>query len=56
MNGCAGGMPGVGNLEKVSPGFRDRGLVPCSHIGGKYFYRETDIQQILEEGLIKNRK
>ena len=20
MNGCAGGMPGVGNLEKVSPG------------------------------------
>ena len=35
---------------------RNRGLIPCSHIGGKYFYREADIQKILEEGLIRNRK
>ena len=46
----------LGISKRCFQAYRDRGLVPCSHIGGKYFYRETDIQQILEEGLIKNRK
>ncbi|WP_455642919.1 helix-turn-helix domain-containing protein [Parabacteroides sp.] len=46
----------LGISKRCLQAYRDRGLVPYSHIGGKYFYRETDIQQILEEGLIKNRK
>ncbi len=36
--------------------YRDKGLIPYSNIGGKFFYKETDIQQILEEGLIPTRK
>lgn len=36
--------------------YRDKGLIPHSNIGGKFFYKEVDIQQILEEGLIKNKK
>ena len=36
--------------------YRDNGLIPYSNIGGKFFYKEVDIQQILEEGLIKKRK
>ena len=36
--------------------YRDNGLLPYSNIGGKFFYKEVDIQQILEEGLIKKRK
>ena len=36
--------------------YRDNGLIPHSNIGGKFFYKEVDIQQILEEGLIKKRK
>lgn len=36
--------------------YRDKGLVPYSNIGGKFFYKETDIRQILEEGLIPTRK
>ena len=39
--------------RKVSP---DRGLIPYSNIGGKCFYKEADIRQILEEGLIKKRR
>lgn len=36
--------------------YRDKGLVPYSNIGGKFFYKEMDIQRILEEGLIPTRK
>lgn len=36
--------------------YRDKGLVPYSNIGGKFFYKEMDIQQILEEGLIPTPK
>lgn len=36
--------------------YRDKGMIPYSNIGGKFFYKETDIRQILEEGLIKNKK
>lgn len=35
---------------------RDKGLIPYSNIGGKFFYREIDIRQILEEGLVPTRK
>lgn len=36
--------------------YRDKGLIPHSNIGGKFFYKEMDIRQILEEGLIPTRK
>lgn len=31
-------------------------MIPYSNIGGKFFYKEVDIGQILEEGLIKKKK
>lgn len=46
----------LGISKRCLQAHRNRGLIPCSHIGGKYFYREADIQKILEEGLIRNRK
>ncbi|MBS5759432.1 MAG: helix-turn-helix domain-containing protein [Bacteroides sp.] len=46
----------LGISKRCFQAHRNRGLIPCSHIGGKYFYREADIQKILEEGLIRNRK
>lgn len=36
--------------------YRDHGLIHYSTIGGKFFYREIDIQQVLEEGLVTKRK
>lgn len=36
--------------------YRDKGFIPHSNIGGKFYYREADIRQILEEGLIPTRK
>lgn len=36
--------------------YRDHGLIPYSTIGGKFFYREVDIQLILKEGLVTKRK
>ncbi|EXZ03829.1 MULTISPECIES: helix-turn-helix domain-containing protein [Bacteroidaceae] len=35
--------------------YRDNGLIPYSNIGGKFFYRETDIQEILSDGLVKRK-
>ena len=35
--------------------YRDNGLIPYSNIGGKFFYREVDIQEILESGLIRRK-
>ncbi|MCA6038160.1 helix-turn-helix domain-containing protein [Bacteroides thetaiotaomicron] len=46
----------LGISKRCLQAHRNRGLIPCSHIGGKYFYHEADIQKILEEGLIRNRK
>lgn len=31
-------------------------MIPYSNIGGKFFYRESDIKNILEEGFIKGKK
>nr|WP_305210061.1 helix-turn-helix domain-containing protein [Bacteroides intestinalis] len=33
--------------------YRDNGLIPHSTIGGKFFYREQDIQEILQNGLTR---
>lgn len=55
MNGCAGRMSGTRHIEKMPANYRDNGLVPYSSIGGKFFYREVDIQEILESGLTKRK-
>ena len=34
----------LGISKRCLQAHRNRGLIPCSHIGGKYFYREADIQ------------
>lgn len=31
--------------------YRDNGLIPYSRVGGKFFFREMDIERILQEGL-----
>ena len=46
----------LGIFKRSLQNHRDRGLVPYSNIGGKCFYKEADIRQILEEGLIKKRR
>lgn len=46
----------LGISKRSLQNHRDRGLVPYSNIGGKCFYKEADIRQILEEGLIKKRR
>ena len=50
MIGCARGMSGSENIEEMPAK-----LQGYSNIGGKFFYRETDIQEILSEGLIKRK-
>lgn len=46
----------LGISKRSLQNHRDRGLIPYSSIGGKCFYKEADIQKILEEGLIRKRK
>ena len=46
----------LGISKRCLQNHRDRGLIPYSNIGGKCFYKEADIRQILEEGLIKKRR
>ena len=41
--------------KRALQAYRDKGLVPYSNIGGKFFYKEVDIRQILEEGLMKRK-
>lgn len=43
----------LGISKRCLQNYRDNGFVPYSNIGGKFFYRETDIQEILENGLIR---
>lgn len=45
----------LGISKRSLQNHRDRGLIPYSNIGGKFFYRESDIKNILEEGLIKGK-
>lgn len=33
--------------------YRDRGIVPYSTVGSKFYYRETDIEQVIREALIR---
>ena len=54
MNGCAGCLA-LGISKRCLQNYRDNGLIPYSNIGGKFFYREVDIQEILESGLTKRK-
>ena len=45
----------VGISKRCLQNYRDNGLIPYSNVGGKFFYREVDIQEILESGLIKRK-
>ena len=45
----------LGISKRSLQNHRDRGLIPYANIGGKFFYRESDIKNILEEGLIKGK-
>ena len=44
----------LGISKRSLQNYREKGLVPYSNIGGKIFYKEADIQKILEDGLVKN--
>ena len=45
----------LGISKRCLQNYRDNGIIPYSNVGGKFFYRETDIQEILSEGLIKRK-
>jgi len=45
----------LGISKRCLQNYRDNGLIPYSSIGGKLFYREVDIQEILESGLTKRK-
>ncbi|NBI98142.1 helix-turn-helix domain-containing protein, partial [Parabacteroides goldsteinii] len=36
----------LGISKRCLQNYRDNGLIPYSSIGGKFFYREVDIQEI----------
>lgn len=55
MNGCIGCVLGFGHIETGLQNYRDNGLIPHLNVGGKFFYRKTDIQEILENGPIKRK-
>ena len=45
----------LGISKRCLQNYRDNGLIPYSNIGGKFFYREVDIQEILDSGLIRRK-
>ncbi|MCD8267827.1 MAG: helix-turn-helix domain-containing protein [Parabacteroides sp.] len=46
----------LGISKRCLQNYRDNGLIPYSNVGGgEFFYREVDIQEILENGLIKRK-
>jgi len=40
--------PGTDMGYNLRPPYRERGLIPFSSVGGKYFYRENDVAAFLE--------
>ncbi|WP_455673569.1 helix-turn-helix domain-containing protein [Phocaeicola sp.] len=45
----------LGISKRCLQNYRDNGFIPYSNVGGKFFYREIDIQEILESGLLKRK-
>ncbi|MCS2459235.1 helix-turn-helix domain-containing protein [Bacteroides ovatus] len=45
----------LGISKRCLQNYRDNGLIPHSNVGGEFFYRETDIREILENGPIKRK-
>ncbi len=55
MNGCAGRVSGLGHIETVPAKLSGQRAYSLLKRRGKFFYREVDIQEILESGLIKRK-
>ena len=45
----------LGISKRCLQNYQDNGIIPYSNVGGKFFYRETDIQEILESGSIRRK-
>ena len=45
----------VKQLLRISPrtlqSYRDKGILPFSKLGGKFFYRASDVEKLLEQNL-----
>ena len=40
-------------LQRALQNYRDRGIIPYSTIGSKFYYRETDVERVIREALIR---
>ena len=52
-----GGLEPAGEALHISQralqNYRDRGIIPYSTIGSKFYYRETDVERVIREALIR---
>ena len=39
--------------KRTLQSYRDKGILPYTRIGGKFFYRERDLADYLERGTVK---
>ena len=39
--------------QRALQNYRDRGIIPYSTIGSKFYYRETDVERVIREALIR---
>jgi len=40
--------------KRTLQAYRAKGIIPCSMIGGKYYFRESDVSDILKNGYNKS--
>ena len=41
--------------QRALQNYRDRGIIPYSTIGSKFYYRETDVERVIREALIRRK-
>ena len=39
--------------QRALQNYRDRGIIPYSTIGSKFYYRETDVERVIREALLR---
>ena len=44
-----GGLLGFEYLQTNLQSYREYGIIPCSFIGGKYMYKESDLVRVLTQ-------
>lgn len=49
MDGRRGCLPPVAPQPKTLQGMRDRGIVACSQVGRKFYYRTEDVERLVSE-------